>query len=117
MNGRKDDGVDGKGTMKARWDLLPIGALEEVVKVLTIGAQKYNDNNWMQVEKLRRRYFGGDLRHTMAWRLGEITDPETGRHHLAHAICNLLFILSEELGHDPDFDGPTQELCDLMRDP
>ncbi len=110
-NGRKDD------QSKNRFDLLPFAALEEIAKVLTFGARKYDDENWRKVPNLRRRYFGAFLRHATAWRLGELTDPETGCHHLAHAACCLLFILSEELGHDPDFDGPTQALVDLMKNP
>ena len=102
MTGRKDDAE------KVRFDLLPLGALEEIAKVLSFGSRKYDDDNWRKVPNLRRRYFGAALRHVTAWRLGEITDPETGLHHLAHAACNLLFVLSEEIGHDPDFDQAGQ---------
>ena len=31
---------------KLRWDLLPIECVEEIVRVLTFGAKKYDDNNW-----------------------------------------------------------------------
>ena len=45
-HGRKDD--DGK----LRYDLIPPLALEEVVRVLTFGAEKYGPNNWRAVKGL-----------------------------------------------------------------
>ena len=94
--GRKDD------TGKARWDLLPLKATREIVDVLTFGAAKYGANNWQLVEDHEARYVAALQRHLTAWRLGETCDPESGLHHLAHAGCCLLFLLSEELGHDGD---------------
>ena len=76
---------------KLRWDLLPIEEVEEVVKVLQCGARKYADHNWKKVPDSKRRYFSAALRHIFAWWRGEQMDPETGLHHLAHAMCCLLF--------------------------
>jgi hypothetical protein len=90
MTGKKAD--DGK----ARWDLLPWRGLAEVVEVLTFGAQKYGPENWLTVEGWRWRYHAAALRHIAAWAMGEARDQESGRHHLAHAICCLLFILEME---------------------
>ncbi len=98
MEGRKDD------SGKPRWDLLPFGALEEVARVLTFGARKYADDNWKKVPDLRRRYLAASLRHVYSWRKGEAKDPETGLHHLAHAACCLLFVLSYEVGMDPELE-------------
>ncbi len=98
MEGRKDDGE------KNRLDLLPFGALEEVAKVLTAGARKYDDDNWRKVPNLRRRYLAAALRHLWDWRKGKTTDPETGLHNLAHAVCCLLFVLSYEVGMDPELE-------------
>lgn len=91
-DGRKDDGG------KLRWALLPFPALREVVRVLTFGAKKYAPWNWGRVENPRERYFDAVLRHLDAWLSGEVTDPETGLPHLAHAVCSLLFLLGFELG-------------------
>lgn len=82
---------------KARWDLLPIAALDSVVRVLTFGAAKYGDDNWRSVEHPRRRYYAAAMRHVAAWWSGETNDPESGEHHLAHAACCLLFVLEIEL--------------------
>jgi hypothetical protein len=88
--GRKDD------SEKNRVDLLPFDALEEVAKVLTFGARKYADRNWEKGMGWMR-IFGGVMRHTWAWCRGENTDPESGLPHLAHAACDVLFLLTYEL--------------------
>ncbi len=89
--GRKDD------SGKLRYDLLPWKSLREVVGVLTFGAIKYAPDNWRHVPDAKARYTSAFFRHVEAWRGGETHDPETGLHHLAHAICCLLFLL--ELDH------------------
>jgi hypothetical protein len=78
---------------KPRLDLLPTEALEEIAKVLTFGAKKYNDNNWRAGFKWTR-VLGALLRHLFAWSRGEDLDPETGLSHMAHAGCNVLFLLT-----------------------
>jgi hypothetical protein len=81
---------------KLEWWLLPFKSLEPVVRVLMFGAKKYAPDNWKNVEPYRERYFSACMRHLTAWFEGERKDPETGEHHLAHAICCLLFILWKE---------------------
>ena len=76
---------------KPRWDLLPLKSIEQVVQILTFGAQKYDDNNWKLVEPLDR-YFAAAMRHITAHRQGEYLDSESGLPHLAHAITNLIFL-------------------------
>lgn len=84
--GRKFDGG------KLQYGLLPPHALQDVVKVLTFGAQKYEIDNWKRVPDAKRRYFDAANRHIWAYKAGELNDPETGVNHLAHAICCLMFI-------------------------
>jgi len=82
---------------KERYDLVPVLALEEVAKVLTAGAMKYDDENWRKVPNGTRRYFSAAQRH-LAWvRKGQTHDQETKLHHYAHAITNLMFLLEKEL--------------------
>lgn len=78
---------------KPMWDLLPFSSLKEVVEVLTLGAKKYSPHNWMRVPNPKSRYFSALMRHLVAWKRGERTDPETGLSHLAHAGCCLLFLI------------------------
>lgn len=53
-------------------------------------------NNWHKCED-PSRYVGAALRHILAHMRGETNDPETGRLHLAHAICSLSFVSELEL--------------------
>lgn len=78
---------------KLRWSLLPMGTVIQIVKVLEFGAQKYHKESWKQVPEGRERYYNATKRHLEAWWTGERLDPETGLHHLAHAACNLLFLI------------------------
>lgn len=91
--GRKNDGVGGTGERKLPWALLPFDALEEVVKALQHGATKYGDRNWEKGMNWSR-LLSATFRHLVAFAKGETKDPETGLHHLAQAICNLLFLLA-----------------------
>ena len=82
---------------KLRYDLLPPECLEGIVEVLTFGAKKYAPNNWLKVPDAKDRYYAAAMRHLQAWRKGEITDPESGLHHLKHAATCLIFLLYFEL--------------------
>jgi hypothetical protein len=88
--GRKFDGG------KLEYGLLPPYALEETVKVLTFGAQKYERDNWQKVPDSKRRYYDALQRHLWAWKRGEELDPESGIHHLAHAMCCLMFLYEHD---------------------
>lgn len=78
---------------KPRMDLIEPEFLEGIAKVLTLGASKYAPDSWKtQVAEPERRYYAAALRHLMAWKKGEKTDPESGLSHLHHAACNLMFL-------------------------
>lgn len=84
-------------------DLLPMEALLQVADVLKDGAKKYGRNNWQKGMRWTR-LLGGALRHLFAWGKGEDTDPETGRSHLAHAACCVLFLMSYQTYQKGDDD-------------
>jgi len=83
---------------KLRWTLLPLDALKEVVKVLEYGARKYSADNWQKVDK--EKYKEALWRHWVAYNQGEKKDPETGLSHLAHLLCDGLFLLWFDLQED-----------------
>lgn len=85
---------------KLRWDLLPWSALEQIVRVLMHGAEKYGDNNWQKVTPHRPRYFSAAMRHLVDWFLGKKKDDESGLHPLAHAGACILFLLSRDDEHN-----------------
>lgn len=91
MTGIKHD------TGKPRMSLIPDGVLDEVLAVLEFGAQKYSHDNWHKLENAKTRYYDAAHRHIAADRRGEKTDEESGRHPLAHAIADLIFMLGLDL--------------------
>ena len=97
---------------KPRLDLLPAIALQQIAEVLTDGAKKYGDHNWRKGFDWSRLYSAA-MRHLTSHMNGENLDPETGRSHLAHAACNLMFLLEFEaykLGNDDRYKRETKEV-------
>lgn len=78
---------------KPRWSLLPFRELKNVVEILTFGADKYAPGNWQKVDNATERYSDAALRHLTSWLSGEKKDPESGKSHLAHVACNILFLM------------------------
>lgn len=87
---------------KTRYDLIPTDAEKEVADVFTHGYNKYGDVNLRGGIKYSRLY-AACRRHMEAFRAGERLD-ESGRHHIAHAIANLMMILHFELADFKDLD-------------
>lgn len=77
---------------KRRWGLLSWPALGELVKVLEFGAQKYDSWNWSNGLSWTETY-ESLMRHLNAWYTGEDKDAETGLSHMAHVLCNAMFLL------------------------
>lgn len=96
--GKKFDGG------KLPWHLLAWDAIEQVVEVLRFGANKYAPRNWEQGIDYDR-LFDAILRHLTAWWSGETYDPETKINHLAHAICDLMFLLAYSIRGKNKFDN------------
>ena len=65
-------------------------AIRELCEIITYGAMKYEPNNWQKVE--RNRYVAAYLRHYTAHLNEEPNDQESGYHHLAHCMCNAMFL-------------------------
>jgi len=96
---------------KPRLELVPWAAVSEIAEVLTFGAAKYDANNWCRGARWGR-YFAALCRHIFAWWSGEEKDPETGKSHLAHAGCCLLFLMEYQRngwGSDDRFKGPDNQ--------
>ena len=104
---------------KVRLDLLPADPIIDIGKVLTYGAKKYSERNWERGLAWSRCY-GAALRHLLAWHKGETADPETGLNHLAHAACEILFLLEFSRTHPELDDRPKSkfwmEVIEMKRD-
>lgn len=83
--GRKFDGG------KLRISLVPMDVFQEVLEVLEFGATKYAPDNWKHVENPNERYLNAAFRHLFLAKNGP-RDEESGKLHVAHAICCLLFL-------------------------
>ena len=93
---------------KLRWDLVPIDALEEVVKVYGYGVGKYGAaqggaRNWERGGSWLRT-FASATRHLMCWRLGRDRDDESGLYHLAHTAWNIQALLTYQVRGIPNDD-------------
>ena len=97
---------------KLRMDLLPLDAIEEVVKVLTFGASKYGDWNWSKGMSWSR-LFGAAMRHLWAFWKGEVYDKESKINHLAHCSCCILFLLHYSIYKSGIDDRPIHEKINI----
>lgn len=82
---------------KLPWSLLPLEAIEPIVKVLAYGAKKYGPNNWQGLEDFETRYQDAFMRHWKDYTCGEEYDPESGMKHLYHCFCNIMFLVWKEI--------------------
>ena len=78
---------------KLRLDLIDYNQINKLAYILTMGAKKYQDNNWQKVEPFNDRYFAALLRHLFAWKNGQKIDNESKKSHLDHAFCNIMFLM------------------------
>lgn len=79
---------------KPKMGLIPSKPLIDVAKVLTFGARKYQQYNWKKGFDYSRLYDAAQ-RHLTAWNDNETYDSESNLNHLAHAICDLMFLLDQ----------------------
>lgn len=77
---------------KVRMDLVPLECVEQVAKILTFGANKYEENSWQDLSDFWKRYKAALLRHLTAIDKGELIDSESGLPHIDHVLCNALFL-------------------------
>jgi hypothetical protein len=76
--------------------LVPTDMLRAVARVLAFGAKKYKAWSWTAGKDWSRDYDAA-MRHMVDWHDGIDLDPESGEPHLAHALCDLSFLLVSTL--------------------
>jgi hypothetical protein len=87
---------------KLRWSLVDFDALEDMVKVLEFGTEKYTADNWKKGLKTNE-IAESMMRHLFAYLRGEDIDPESGLPHTGHIMCNAMF-LSYMQKFNPNYD-------------
>ena len=96
---------------KPRFDLVDAAWHEEVARVLTFGAFKYEPHNWRKGIAYSR-LIAATERHINAIKKGETHDLETGLLHAAHASCCLMFLSNFQL-HEGNNQGLLNDLPTL----
>lgn len=82
-----------KGQKPERYDLIPWRAMDEVARVYAFGAKKYADDNWLKGYSWRLS-LGALFRHVACFAARQDVDPESGLHHLAHAVFHCLCLIT-----------------------
>lgn len=67
-----------------RYDLIPPETLADVATVLSEGASKYGEWNWLKIDT--EDHLNHAIAHIYAHLSGDVTED-----HLNHAICRLMF--------------------------
>ena len=83
-------------------------ALQAVSEVGTMGANKYTDFGFLEVENGVSRYTDALYRHLLSEHAGEEEDKESGLLHAAHAAWNALARLELMLREEGEEDEETK---------
>ena len=103
---------------KLEWSQLPWKALSVVLRVRMFGAKKHGSpDGWLTVPNPRQYFFDKAMRHLIAWQEGEKRDLESGETHLAHAVCNLLFLIWHEMRIKVDVDQVAENFRQMLSGP
>jgi hypothetical protein len=84
------------GLKKVPIHLVPPIAVAHLALAFENGAGKYGPFNWREKTISSTVYYGAAMRHLMAWFDGEDIAPDSGVHHLAHAMACLAMVLDGE---------------------
>lgn len=82
---------------KPPFHLLPFDALEEVAKVLAMGAQKYGERNWEKGLPFSQTFSAQQRHMKLFFQDRKDYDVESGLLHTAHIACRALFLLAYQL--------------------
>jgi hypothetical protein len=98
---------------KLRCDLVPPELFLLDSAVYTMGAEKYEDNNWKKGLQYSR-LIGATLRHLLARVTNEVYDSESGLPHLAHARWCLGALLYYDLYDYEEFDDIPEDTHEFI---
>ena len=102
------------GVKKLPLHLVPPSAVGHLARAFSDGARKYGPYNWRMHAISSSVYYGAALRHMTAWWDGEDVNPDSGHHHLAHAMACLAMVLDgqalDKLNDDRPPNGTMGEM-------
>lgn len=70
--------------------------LYAIAEILQFGAEKYGERNWENGMDWSRVYRAA-IGHLFDWWMKKGPDPETGKSHLWHAACCVMFLVTYEI--------------------
>lgn len=85
--------------------LVPAECIVAAANVFGFGAEKYGENNWRHDvgNTSFGRTYSSIQRHLNSFWSGEDIDPESGLHHIDHAISQLMILKMQTL-EGPEMD-------------
>lgn len=103
------------GVTKAPLHLVPPIAEFFLSQAFADGGKKYGPFNWRQEAISASVYYAAALRHMKAWYDGEDVAPDSGVHHLAHAMaCFAMLLDAASLGKLNDDRPPRGMAPELL---
>lgn len=90
---------------KPPYHLIAPELLSSIAEILAFGAKKYSARNW-EKGMAWHRPFRACIGHMWDWWRGEGLDPETGKSHLWHAACCIMFLIAYETRGVGEDDRP-----------
>ena len=103
------------GLAKVPMHLVPPVAIAHLARAFENGAGKYGPFNWREKTISSTVYYGAAMRHLMAWYDGEDLAPDSGVHHLAHAMACLAMVLDgQSIGKLNDNRPPKGGLPEML---
>ena len=84
------------GMTKVPMHLVPPVAIGHMALAFGNGAGKYGPFNWREKTISSTVYYAAAMRHLQAWYDGEDIAPDSGVHHLAHAMACCAMVLDGE---------------------
>jgi hypothetical protein len=97
---------DACGVKKVPMSGMPMNVLMEAGLVKLHGDLKYGRFNWREAGVRGSVYYDAAIRHLAAWYEGEDIDPDSGIHHIAHAITGLSVLRDSMIREDWTDDRP-----------
>lgn len=114
MTIRRRNPKDAAAAGRVPLHLFPGPALALACLALGDGARKYGAFNWRSEPIEASNYLAAAERHLKAWQDGEEAAPDSGIHHIAHAIAGLAIMLDAAqcgtLVDDRPPAGPTPKI-------
>jgi len=106
MNCKASNPKDAIGVSKVPVSGLPVPVIMECGLVKLHGDLKYGRYNWREAGVRSSVYYDACIRHLAAWWEGEDLDPDSGIHHLAHAMTGLMVLRDSQLVGNCKDDRP-----------